>query len=77
MSPVQPMAFAQDIGSVSNLLYELRALRDDIVAVTNLELDKIDEKIAEIDSKMEEALSLEKGEKGEDADELKIDARLS
>lgn len=72
MSPVQPMAFAQDIGSVSNLLYELRALRDDIVAVTNLELDKIDEKIAEIDSKMEEALSLEKGEKGEDADELKI-----
>lgn len=72
MSPVQPMAFAQDIGSVSNLLYELRALRDDIVAVTNIELDKIDQKIAEIDYKMEEALRLEKGEKGEDADELKI-----
>lgn len=66
------MAFAQDIGSVSNLLYELRSLRDDIVAVTNIELDKIDQKIAEIDYKMEEALRLEKGEKGEDADELKI-----
>lgn len=72
MSPVQPMAFAQDIGSVSNLLYELRALRDDIVAVTNNELDKIDQKIAEVDSKIEYALKLEKGEKGEDADELKI-----
>lgn len=72
MSPVQPMAFAQDIGSVSNLLYELRALRDDIVAVTNNELDKIDQKIAEVDARVENALQLEKGEKGEDADELKI-----
>lgn len=72
MSPIQPMAYAQDIGSISNLLYELRALREDIVAVTNVELDKVDQKIAEIDAKMEEALRLEKGEKGEDADELKI-----
>lgn len=71
-SPIQPMAFAQDIGSVSNLVYELRSLREDIIQVTDRELEKIDLKIAEVDSKMESALRLSEGPAGQDADEQKI-----
>lgn len=69
----------QDIGHISALVDELRALRQDIIETTDRELDKIDEKIQLLDSKMEEVDSvvksikkLEKGEKGEDADEEKI-----
>jgi len=69
---VSPFQMDQDVGSVSMLTLEIRLLREDLLATANRELDKVDEKIAELDAKVEYALQLEKGEKGEDADEQKI-----
>lgn len=71
-SPIQPMSYAQDIESISNLVYDLRLLREDIINTTDHELEKIDAKIAEIDAKLEYAISIQKGDPGEDADEQKI-----
>jgi len=67
-----PLQLAQEVGSVSLLVQDLRALREDVIATTNRELEKVDEKLAEVDSKVEQVLEIKQGPAGVDADEQKI-----
>lgn len=54
-----PFQFANEVGSVSLLVQELRILREDLVLTANRELDKVEDKLADIDSKIESLVTQE------------------
>ncbi len=67
-----PLDLAQNVGSVAALVHELNYLKDDIIATVDKELEKIDEKIVEVDAKVESVMDIKQGPPGIDADEQKI-----
>jgi hypothetical protein len=60
------------IGDVSNEIYQLRALRDDVIKTVDNELERVDKAIEKVEDVVEEVKKIEKGDKGEDADEQAI-----